>query len=162
VKKAIFLTGSMGSGKSKILQRTKLISQDGIVTKCLEYDILGLNQSGADTLSGYKKKQVFATLAKEYRGDKLVIAGEYYSKQVDIEIMSNMGFRVFCILLSVDRAEIYKRIMKRGNGGWKENTYKSNITNRVNFFKNFPYKKWIVKNNTYEQQQKAEQLLLRI
>jgi len=156
------LTGSMGSGKSTILKKSSFIEQKGIITRCQEYDILGLNQSGADTLSSYKKNEVFALLAKERSVEKLVIAGEYYSKQVDVERLRKMGFQLFCVLLSVERGEIYKRVLERGNGGWKENTYKTNITNRVSFFRNFPYKKWIVKNNTYEEQEKAGDLLVRI
>jgi len=162
LKKAIFLTGSMGSGKSTILKKSSFIEQKGIITRCQEYDILGLNQSGADTLSSYKKKEVFGMLAKEQSIEKLVIAGEYYSKQVDIERIRKIGFQVYCVLLNVDRNEVYKRVLSRGNGNWNELTYKTNMSLGVNFFRNFPHKKWIVKNNTYLEQKKAEDLLISI
>ena len=48
MKKAIFLTGSMGSGKSTILERTDFIEQVGYVRRCTDYDILGVSQCGAE------------------------------------------------------------------------------------------------------------------
>jgi dephospho-CoA kinase len=144
MKKAIFLTGSMGSGKSTILKLAEPISNNKYITFCKDFDILG-TIIGADSLSKYKKEDVLNYL-KNYKGNKLVIAGEYYSKQKDIDRFINMGFEIYCILLNVDRLTIYKRVLKRGGGKWNENTYKTNITNRVSFFKKFKGEKIILKN----------------
>jgi dephospho-CoA kinase len=144
MKKAIFLTGSMGSGKSTILKLAEPISQDKYITYCKDFDILG-STIGADSLSKYKKIEVLQYL-NSYSGNKLIIAGEYYSKQLDIERFINMGFEIYCILLNVDRQIIYNRVLQRSNGHWNENTYKTNIVNRVNFFKKFKGQKIILKN----------------
>lgn len=138
----------MGSGKSTILKKAKVISKSKYITHCEEFDILG-DIIGADSLSSYKKNDVIESL-KNYKGKKLVIAGEYYSKQLDIDRFLNLGFKIYCVLLSVDREIIYNRILNRGNGQWKENTYATNITNRVNFFKKFKGHKTILKNNVQQ------------
>ena len=144
MKKAIFLTGSMGSGKSTILKLAEIISNDKYITFCNDFDILG-TIIGADSLSKHKKEDVLNYL-KNYNGNKLIIAGEYYSKQKDIDRFINMGFQIYCILLNVDRDTIYKRVLKRGGGKWNENTYKTNIINRVAFFKKFKGSKVILQN----------------
>jgi hypothetical protein len=41
----------MGSGKSSILKKSTLIGRSRFIQNCQEYDILGADQSGADTLS---------------------------------------------------------------------------------------------------------------
>lgn len=159
--KAVFLTGSMGSGKSTILEKSKFVSQNGFIRSCEDYDILGVSQAGADSLSKYSKADVLSSL-ENYSGDKLVIAGEYYSKQVDLERFKNMGFEIYVILLNVTREEIYKRVLSRGNGMWKENTYKTNLTNRISFFKAFKGNKWVMKNNTLLEQNTVIERLLSI
>lgn len=159
--KAIFLTGSMGSGKSSILNQAKFVSQKNYILKCEEYDILGVKQYGADSLSSYSKQDVINSL-ECYSGKKLVIAGEYYSKQIDLERFSSLGFDVSVILLNVERQEIYKRVLERGNGQWNENTYKSNLTNRIGFFKAHNGQKWIMKNNTLDQQKSVIDRMLEI
>lgn len=145
MKKVVFLTGSMGSGKSSILKKSEIIKTDKYITYCKDFDILG-TIIGADSLSKYKKEDVLQYLNK-YQGEKIVIAGEYYSKQKDIQRLIKMGFNMYCILLNVNRETIYKRVLERGGGQWKENTYKTNITNRVNFYKKFIGEKIILPNN---------------
>lgn len=159
--KAIFLTGSMGAGKSTILRRASFLFQQGFVRVCKEYDILGVDQAGADSLSKYKKPEVLNSLLS-YKGEKLVIAGEYYSKQLDLDRFKNMGFEVFVILLNVSRDEIYKRVLQRGSGAWNEVTYKTNITNRIGFYKAHKGKKWIMNNSNNEDQDKIVQRILDI
>lgn len=157
--KAVFLTGSMGAGKSTILNKAEYLRQDGLFRVCKEYDILGVDQNGADSLSKYKKEDVMQAVAS-YSGKKLVIAGEYYSKQVDLKRFKDMGFTVYVILLNVKREEIYRRVLKRGSGMWNENTYKTNITNRVNFYKSHKGKKWIMNNsNELDQQQVIDRII---
>lgn len=148
MKKAIFLTGSMGSGKSTILKLAEPISSDKYITYCKDFDILGTT-IGADSLSKFKKEEVLKYL-NNYAGNKLIIAGEYYSKQLDIQRFINMGFEMYCILLNVDRQIIYNRVLQRGNGHWNEITYKTNMTNRISFFKKFKGKKFILKNTEVE------------
>lgn len=159
--KAIFLTGSMGAGKSTILRRANFVSQQGFVRVCKEYDILGVDQAGADSLSKYKKPEVLNSLLT-YKGEKLLIAGEYYSKQLDLQRFKEMGFEVFVILLNVSRDEIYNRVLNRGSGAWNEVTYKTNITNRVSFYKAHKGRKWIMNNTTQEEQDKVVQRILDI
>jgi len=149
LKKAIFLTGSMGSGKSTILKKANVLRTNKYTVICDDFDVLGCNIIGADSLSHYKKSEVLNSL-KFYNGNKLIIAGEYYSKQVDIQRYLDMGFKLYCILLKVPRGDIYKRIIERGNGNWKEITYTKNITSRINFFKNFKGNKIILENTTKE------------
>jgi len=145
VKKLIFLTGAMGSGKSTILSLANAVEQSKYIVHCQEFDILGTKQIGADSLSGERKDNVLLSL-KNYSG-VLVVAGEYYSKQVDIKRYADMGFIQSCILLNVERDVVYGRVLQRGSGSWNEKTYSTNMTNRVNFFKAFPYYKAIWKNN---------------
>lgn len=159
--KAVFLTGSMGSGKSSILRCANFVSQHGFVRVCKEFDVLGVDQAGADSLSKYKKNEVLKSLSN-YSGKKLVIAGKYYSKQVDLPRFVDMGFEVFVILLNVPRDEIYKRVLKRGSGGWNEITYKTNVLNRVGFYKAHKGKKWIMSNANEQDQQKVLQRILDI
>lgn len=144
MKKAIFLTGSMGSGKSTILKTSVVLRQTKFITYCKDFDILG-TLIGADSLSKFKKTDVLESL-KFYNGNKIIIAGEYYSKHIDIDRFLFLGFDIYCILLNVDRETIYQRILKRGDGSWNENTYKTNIIQRVNFFKKFKGNKVILKN----------------
>ncbi len=147
MKKAIFLTGSMGSGKSSILKLSELLHQDKYIAHCKDFDILG-TIIGADSLSKFKKKDVLDYI-NSYSGDKLIVAGEYYNKQLDIQRFATMGFELHCILLNVSREVIYARILNRGDGAWNENTYKTNIINRVNFFKKFTGNKIILPNTEY-------------
>lgn len=158
MKKAIFLTGSMGSGKSTILERTDFIEQVGYVRRCTDYDILGVSQCGADRLSNYKKVDVLKSL-EAYSGEKLLIAGEYYSKNVDLQRFKDLGFKIYVILLHVDRDIIYSRLMHRGGGRWNELTYKTNMNARVSFFKAHKGNKKIMKNNTLEQQAEIIQVI---
>jgi dephospho-CoA kinase len=148
VKKVVFLTGSMGSGKSSICAKATAKEKTGFIVKCKEFDILGTKQIGADSLSGYKKEDVMEWL-KSYKG-KLVIAGEYYSKQKDILFFENLGFDMYCILLKVSRETIYKRILSRGNGAWNELTYTTNLKNRIAFIKKFNGQKFILENETQQ------------
>ncbi len=149
MKQAIFLTGAMGSGKSTLLRNASFVSQDGYICRCKEFDILGRNQLGADSLSNDTKSIVWNSL-NAYEG-KLIIAGEYYSKQKDINILADMGFSLKCVLLKVPRETIYQRVIKRGAGGWNEKTYATNLVNRVNFFKAFRGPKEIWANSTLEE-----------
>jgi hypothetical protein len=146
VKRAIFLTGAMGAGKSTIIERATFVEQAGYLCRCQEFDILGRKQLGADSLSGDNKAAVWASLA-DYAG-KLVIAGQYYSAQKDIGILQGLGFELACILLNVPRDVVYDRVLKRGSGGWNENTYASNMRSRISFFKAFPGPKAIWRNET--------------
>lgn len=151
----------MGSGKSTILEQSKFIRQKGFIRSCDNYDILGVSQAGADSLSKYSKADVISSL-KNYSGEKLLVAGEYYSKQVDLQRFQELGFDIYVILLSVTREEIYKRVLSRGNGLWNENTYRTNLTNRISFFKAHKGRKWIMENNTLEEQKLVIQRLLEI
>lgn len=146
MKRAIFLTGAMGAGKSTMLMRATFVEQAGVICRCQEFDILGRDQIGADSLSGDKKADVWVSL-KDYTG-KLIIAGQYYSAQKDIGILQGMGFSLACILLQVPRQMVYDRVLKRGAGGWNETTYATNMRSRINFFKAFSGPKAIWQNET--------------
>ena len=138
----------MGSGKSTILKNATPLKTTKHVTYCQDFDILG-SIVGADALAKFKKTDVFKYLAN-YNGKKIVIAGEYYSKQVDVERFIKLGFKPYCVLLNVDRAVIYKRILNRGGGQWNEKTYANNMSSRINFYKKFKGFKVILKNNVQE------------
>lgn len=159
--KVIFLTGSMGSGKSSILKKSTLIGRSRFIQYCQEYDILGADKSGADTLSKYNKNEVLSSLVG-YKGQKLVVAGEYYSKQIDLKRFKEMGFQIYVILLNVSREEIYRRVLARGSGSWNEKTYETNIKNRVAFYKSHTGRKWIMDNSDEAQQTKVINRILGI
>lgn len=144
MKKVVFLLGSMGAGKSTILQEAKPARRDRYITYCDDFDILG-SEIGADSLSGYKKEDVLSSL-KNYHGQKLVVAGVYYSKQIDIERFRKLGFEIHCILLSVPREDIYRRVLTRGNGAWNEATYASNLKSAIAFFRKVNGNKTVMKN----------------
>lgn len=158
--KCVFLTGSMGSGKSTLLKRASVTRTEGHITYCKEFDILG-SQTGTDILGSYKKYNVLGSL-KSFKGDKIVVAGEYYSKGVDIKRFEQLGFDVYCILLDVHRQTIKDRSLQR-SGRWNEKTYDINLRNRINFFnKVSSLRRVIVKNNTLKDADIAWEMLLRI
>jgi len=148
MKRVVFLLGAMGSGKSTILSMAKPVIQHGYVLKCVEYDILGKSVQGADTLSSHKKEHVIESLAS-YSGC-IVVASQFYSKQIDVSRFDKLGFEQLCFFLSVTRNEVYKRVLKRGGGAWNEKTYETNLKSNIAFYKNFPYKKAIWKNELPE------------
>lgn len=148
MKKLVFLLGSMGSGKSTILKQAKIIRQDKYITYCEDFDILG-TIVGADSLSKYKKEEVISSLTT-YKGNKLIIAGIFYTTQADINTYINMGFKLHCLFIKVPREDIYKRVLKRGNGNWNEVTYNTNLKSLINFFKKVDAEKAIRLNTNPE------------
>ena len=139
----------MASGKSSILKLATPTYQEKYILHCKEFDILGINQNGADSLSAFKKEEVKKQLIN-YNG-KIVVAGVYYTKQVDYEFYKKLGFDIYMVFLNVPRSEIYKRVLKRGSGNWNENTYKTNITQYCNFFKKFKANKKVLSNITEQE-----------
>ncbi len=136
MKKVIFLLGTFGAGKSSILRQAKVKSFDGYISYChYGIDILG-DISGADYLSRYKKQDVLRHISNNYKGKKLVIAGIYFSKLVDIKRMQDMNFTVYSVLLVVNRSVIYERVIQRsGSCNWNELSYTNCITGCISFFK---------------------------
>lgn len=160
MKKAVFLLGSMGAGKSTLIQMATFVKSSGFITHCKEYDILGPKMNGADSLSGHSKPVVWSSL-HDYQG-KLIIAGQYYSAQKDVPILQAMGFSLACVFLLVSRDTVYRRVVARGSGLWKEETYNSNLKSRLSFYRNFKGPKQIWRNETMAESKANYQKLIEL
>ena len=160
MKRVVFLLGSMGSGKSSLLAMANPIKQEGFVLKCQEFGVLGKTLQGADSLSSHKKEEVINSL-KNYNG-VIVAASQYYSKKIDVIRFHNLGYEQICVFLIVSRSEVYRRVLKRGGGSWNEKTYETNLKSNISFYKNFPYKKTFLHNETHEQLQQNFHKLVKL
>ena len=148
MKRVIFLLGSMGAGKSTLLKKATELKRSKYIVHCKEFDVLGTNLDGADTLSSFKKADVLDSL-RTYSGC-LIVAGVFYTAKQDIQRYKQMGFKVITVMLKVPRDIVYQRVVNRGSGGWKESTYISNAKSILKFYQQAGPPRIVLPNTTEE------------
>lgn len=112
MKKAIFLVGNFGVGKSTLLNR-QVISSVGIYQEIAEnLYVLGKDTSGADTLSSFKKEDVIKDIISN-KDKNIILCGIYYQQIIDVQRLKNF-FEIVIVYLNTDYENNKKRIEARG------------------------------------------------
>jgi dephospho-CoA kinase len=112
MKKAIFLVGNFGVGKSTLLNR-QVISSVGIYQEIAEnLYVLGKDTSGADTLSSFKKEDVIKDIISN-KDKNIILCGIYYQQIIDVQRLKNF-FEIVIVYLNTDYENNKKRIESRG------------------------------------------------
>lgn len=80
---AFILLGNFGVGKSTLIDYPIIETEDIFLRVFDNVWIVGLTSSGADSLSAMRKTDIFDTI-KRHPEKHLILAGVYYSQQVDV------------------------------------------------------------------------------
>lgn len=137
--KAIFIIGTFASGKSTLIEPLALgaTASGPFMLDCGRGVFILGSKIGADSLSGHPKPVVWenANRALQQLGARfLVIAGCYYSRLTEIDLLVARGISIEVIWLRPPWPEIRERVFKR-TGGRAANfeTYKREMLNCQSF-----------------------------
>ena len=127
-----FLLGNYGVGKSSIIKKEIIDKQGFYLNVGNNVWVLGEKINGADSLSGIDKNVVYDSFAQN-KDKNIIIAGIYYSGQIDVSIAKKTHIPVV-IYLNTNYENNSLRIVSRG-GLINVATYNSKLKIHYNLLK---------------------------
>jgi len=131
--KLFFLVGNFGVGKSSIIKEPELGRCGLLIGIRQNLWVLGTHICGADSLRGYKKTDVRASVVLN-KDKNIIIAGVFYCAIIDVVIFSEF-FDVVVIYLKTSFAKNAKRMANRDGAPISISMYNSRLKNQLSMIK---------------------------
>ena len=111
MNKIFFIIGNYGVGKSTCINYPIIKKENIFINIFNNVWILGENICGADSLSNYKKENIFNIILNN-KDKNIIITGNYYCQYVDYIKLKN-HFKIITIYLNTNYKNNALRIAKR-------------------------------------------------
>lgn len=132
MNKIFFIIGNYGVGKSTCINYPIIKKENIFINIFNNVWILGENICGADSLSNYKKENIFNIILNN-KDKNIIITGNYYCQYIDYIKLKN-HFKIITIYLNTNYKNNALRIAKR-NKNINVNTYNSKLKFHLNLLK---------------------------